>query len=88
MKRTRILKEEKYFIIQSYDCSDFGQGYGGTAKGQVYYHEPFISEQDCQEKLEIAIKDWEKYKGWGPYKPKLQIYWKVLNEQIIEENEE
>ena len=81
MIRIRTFKEQKYFQIKSSGVWLSGHGYSDYIEGKVYCEEPFISEEDCQIKLNSIIKEWEKINSWvRPEKPQLKIYWKVLEE--------
>lgn len=80
MKRIKV--EEKYFKIVSDDFFLCGHGYNDINKGKVYYEGLFISEEDCKNKLDMAIQEWESFNTWcRPHKPELQIFWKTLTIQ-------
>lgn len=84
-KRIRILKEQKFFKIET--PAEYLTGFGDCEyiPSKLYYDEPFISEEDCNTKLELALK---RHMGaWRVEKPILTIYWKVLEETIQTEVE-
>lgn len=84
MLRTRIITEEKCFKISSESYYCVGHGYTIDNKGKVYYDEPFINANDCKEKFDLAIQEWEAKDIYArPEKPKLEIYWKTIEEKII-----
>lgn len=88
MKRTRILKEQKFFKIYTPDEHICGHGFNDYISSKTYYDEPFISEEDCNMKLQLAQKQQKEEKSvWKTEEPKLKIYWKVLEETIQTENE-
>ena len=83
MLRTRIIKEEKYFRISSDSLYVSGHGYSDINKGKIYYEEPFISAEDCKEKMVLAMIEYEEMDGWcRPEEPRLEIYWKTIEETI------
>lgn len=83
MLRTRVIQEEKYFKISSESYHTIGYSYKGTNEGKIYYEEPFISEEDCKAKMDLAIQDWKEMDPFtAPKEPKLEIYWKTIKETI------
>ena len=86
MKRIKTIIEEKYFKIESKDLYIYGYGCNDIYKGRIYYDELFITEEECQNKLNLAIKQWEKMDYYiRAEKPTLTFYWKELKETIQEE---
>ena len=83
--RTRILKEQKFFKIETPAEYITGFGYCDYVPSKLYYDEPFISEEDCNIKLNFALK--QHMNIWQTEKPILTIYWKVLEEIIQTEVE-
>ena len=83
--RKRILKEQKFFKIETPAEYVTGFGYCDYIPSKLYYDEPFISEEDCNTKLELALR--QHMGAWRTEKPILTIYWKVLEEIIQTEVE-
>lgn len=84
MLRTRIIREEKCFKISSESLHVAEQGASWVNKGKVYYEEPFINANDCKDKFDLAIQEWETMDIYArPEKPKLEIYWKAIEEKVI-----
>lgn len=86
MIRTRVLKEEKWFSVESTDY--YGGGYGESYhnKGIIYCNKPFTSMEECWKEVELAKVRFNEIPYWNrPNEPKLIIYWKLLEENIINE---
>jgi hypothetical protein len=84
MLRTKIVKEEKYFKISSDSLCASEQGASWVNKGKVYCDEPFIDENDCKKKFDLAMQEWEALDLYRrPEKPNVELYWKVVEEKVI-----
>jgi hypothetical protein len=79
---TRVITEVKVFDIVAQGQVIIGHGYSYDIpsivwiKGQIWE-----SDTQCEELLQLAIKDWKMRKvssPWGTtdHKPQLKIYWK------------
>ena len=87
MKRTRIIKEERYVLIWiPRECS-YGMGGGYDIPKKIFYDEPYTNEETAEMLLTLAKKEHKRnrHHAWAK-EPIREDYWQVI-EETVEEGE-
>lgn len=81
MKRTVIYKEEKYFKITSYvdDLNEIIEPYNHKI---LYCQLPYKNDEECEELLEKAKKDYAEKKPYNRKPPILETFWAIVSKEI------
>ena len=79
MRRTVIRTEEKWFSITSYAESESQrEPYDYNI---VYYNQYYKNDEECEELLEKAKKDYIERKPFGRKPPVLEIFWNLVSQE-------
>lgn len=79
---TRTLTQVKYFRIISIGGVERGHGYCVSIPEIIWYDEPWVDEEQANEKLQEALNQhncYEKRIHALEATPKMEVYWKTLS---------
>ena len=85
MRRIITLTQEKMVKIYSPEDVIMGHGFSDVIKGEIYFEVLYQSDKqvaELEKKAQIIYQ--EKYEKSWVSKPKVEIYWKTVSEEIVE----